>query len=414
MIIKSSLNRRHFIKTVSAAGVGSMLAVNLTNADTNEPNKPDPNKAEKEQKPKFPQVPRKKLGKTDIEIPVLCLGMMFNVTENQIMLIKSMQHGVNYWDTAKNYTGGNSELGIGKFLARNPKLRKKVLIATKASGAKTPDDIEKCLQQSLRRMNTDYIDVYYGIHAMEEPEQLTEGLKKWAESAKKRKLIRAFGITTHTNMENCMLACAQRDWIDVVMTRYNFRLMQKSKMKAAVDACSKAKIGLIAMKTQAHGQFNENEKELSQKFLKRGFTVGQAKIKIVLSEKKITSACVGRGNIEHLMQNIAAVLDKTKLADADKNILYEYARENAPGYCQGCAEICQNAAPEMPCVGDVMRYLMYHNNYGEKQYAKQLFSKLPASIRKKLPTTDYTAAEAACPNNMPIAALMKEAASVLA
>jgi len=203
----------------------------------------------KPQQPKLPQVPRRKLGKTGIDVPCLALGTMFNLVDSQIVLRNTIKWGVKYWDTAYGYAGGNSELGIGKYLLKNPEVRKELFIATKASGARTVADVEKRLQSSLKRLNTKYIDLYYAPHAASDPGQLTNELKQWAESAKKRKLIRYFGFTTHKNTANCLAAAARLDWIDAIMTSYNFRLMQDSKLLDAIEACHKAGIAIIAMKT---------------------------------------------------------------------------------------------------------------------------------------------------------------------
>jgi hypothetical protein len=117
-------------------------------------------------------------------------------------------------------------------------------------------------------------------------------------------------------MAECLLAAAKLDWIDVVMTAYNFRLMQDTEMQSAVEACHKAGIGLIAIKTQAFGQKFETEgdKKLVKDYLERGFTEGQAKIKVVLDDKRFSSACVGMENVDLLRTNVAAVLDRTEPA----------------------------------------------------------------------------------------------------
>ncbi|GAJ09918.1 unnamed protein product, partial [marine sediment metagenome] len=67
---------------------------------------------------------------------------------------------------AHGYTGGNSERGIGKYLSKNPDVRKELFIVSKASDARTVADVEKRLQTSLERMNTNYIDLYYGVHGL--------------------------------------------------------------------------------------------------------------------------------------------------------------------------------------------------------------------------------------------------------
>jgi len=407
---QNKIDRRNFLKVVGAAGLGSVVAPAKIKAGPSEP------PTEKTQQQELPQVPKRKLGKTGIEVPCLALGTMFDVGENQIVLIKALQWGVSYWDTAYGYSGGNSELGIGKFLSRNPEMRKDLFIVTKASNARkepTPQAIvkkvEERLQASLKRMNTNYIDLYYGVHGLSDPAQLDDELRRWVEDAKKRKLIRFFGFSTHRNMAQCLEAAAKLDWIDVVMTSYNFRLMQDAEIQAAVDACHKAGIGVIAMKTQGKEIQTEDDKKLTEHFLKKGFTEGQAKLKAVLEDKRITTACVGRDSIAHLTLNIAAALDKTEITQADMDVFRQYANATCTGYCAGCARLCDSALPDTPYVSDIMRYLMYYNSYGDRKQARELFAQIPGSVRNKLLAIDYSPAEARCPQRIPIAKAVAEA-----
>ena len=413
----NKVNRRDFLKTVGAVG----LAPAFTGVTKGLEASAEAN-AEKKDKLKYPQVPRRKLGKTGIEVPCLSFGTLRVDTENQILLRRNLRLGIDYWDTAYNYSGGNSELGIGKFLSKNPDVRKKLFLVTKASGARTVPDIEKRLQTSLKRMNTDYIDLYYAPHGLSDPAQLTDELKQWAEGAKKRKLIRYFGFSTHSNTAKCLAAAAKLDWIDAIMTRYSFRDMQNTEMQAALEACHKAKIGLVAMKTVGRASRRRGsqptetdaEKKLTEHLLQRGFTREQAAIKLVLEDKRISSACVGMLTVPILNANVAAALDKTKLTQADRKLFNEYAKATCSGYCAGCADICNAALADVPYISDIMRYLMYYNSYGDQDRARELFAQIPHNIRSKLLGTDYSAAEARCPQRMPIGKLITEAVSKLA
>jgi predicted aldo/keto reductase-like oxidoreductase len=405
----NEINRRNFLKTVGAAGLGSALVGAKTSLAAEETKAG----AGKPSETQITQIPKRKLGRADIEVPCLALGTMFNVIDNQAILRKSLQWGVYYWDTAHNYNNGNSELGIGKFIEKNPEVREKLFLATKASGAGSPKQIEQRLKTSLERMNTSYIDLYYGVHGCSNPRQLTNYLRKWAEDAKERKAIRFFGFTTHKNMAKCLATAAKLDWIDAIMTSYNFRLMQDPEMQDAVEACHKAGIAVIAMKTQAMQIETDDDKKLTEHFQNKGFTAGQAKLKAVLDDKRITTACVGRDNIAHLTLNIAAALDKTSLTKADKDVFTEYAKQTCDGYCAGCAEICDEALAGTPYASEIMRYLMYYNNYGDCKEAKLLFAQIPGRIRRKLLSVDYSIAESRCPQHLPIGKLVAEAVKKL-
>jgi predicted aldo/keto reductase-like oxidoreductase len=363
----NKIDRRNFLKTMGAAGLVPACA-GVTDAFAADSNKAGTSKEAQSRKgryaePKFPQVPKRK---------------------------------------------------IGKFLAKNPQVREQLFIVTKASGAKTIDGVEQCLQTSLKRMNTDYIDLFYGVHILSDPAQMTKELRQWAEGAKKRKLIRSFGFSTHSNMAECLFAAAKQPWIDGVLTRYSFRDLQDAKMQDAVEACHKAGIGLTAMKTQGKQIRTAEDKKLTDHFLQRGFTEGQAKIKVVLEDKRFSSVAVRMQNVALLTTDVAAVLDKTKLSQADRKVFAEYARETCSGYCAGCAAICDKALPDVPYVSEIMRYLMYCNSYGEREMARELFAKIPQRVRNKLLATDYSAAEAQCPQRLAIAELIADAVSKLA
>jgi hypothetical protein len=84
------------------------------------------------------------------------------------------------------------------------------------------------------------------------------------------------------------------------------------------------------------------------------------------------------------------------------------------GYCAGCTRFCEPALAEAVPVGRVMRYLMYDRSYGDRDHARSRFRALPAETRAALARLDYAAAEARCPQGMPIGRLMREAAAELA
>jgi predicted aldo/keto reductase-like oxidoreductase len=406
---KKNINRREFFKAAAGGGLAAAITSGIAfGADSNTP--ADSNKPVKTA---LPKVPTRLLGKAKIPVPVLSLGTMFDLTESQVILYKSMEWGVNYWDTSHMYSNGKSEEGIGMYFAKNPEKRKDVFLVTKASGAGDSASRTNRLQTSFKRMNTNYIDLYFGVHGMGSPAELNDDLKNWAADAKAKGQIKYFGFSTHSNMAACLEAAAKTDWIDAIMTSYNFRLMRDPQFMAAVDACVAKGIALIAMKTQAGRSDNADDKPLDRHFLDKGFTEGQAKIKTVLQDDKICSACVGMKNVALLTSNVAAVLDKTKLSQNDLEYMDSYASATRGGYCNACG-LCVAAVPQMPYVSDVMRSLMYHNKYGDVKIAKELFAQVQAKANCRISSVDYRAAERLCPNGNKISQLMLEAERLLA
>ena len=127
-----------------------------------------------------------------------------------------------------------------------------------------------------------------------------------------------------------------------------------------------------------------------------------------------TSGDPGMESVGQISENVAAVLDKTELSHKDRVVLEQYAQETCSGYCAGCADICDEAVPEAPYIRDIMRQLMYCNSYNNKSLARELFAEIPADVRARLLSIDYAAAEARCPQQIPIGRLVTEAVRKLA
>jgi predicted aldo/keto reductase-like oxidoreductase len=268
------------------------------------------------------------------------------------------------------------------------------------------------LATSLKRMNTDHIDLFF-VHSVRDAGIMDSGMRDWAEEQKGKGSIRLFGFSTHSNMQQCLLDASRRSWIDGIMMTYNYRIMHDETMKRAVAACVDAGIGLTAMKTQGGGSVatdSDRELQLAGRFVQKGFTDKQAKLKAVWENPQIAAICSQMPTMSILMANIAAAVDRTALTNDDRQVLDDYARATYSGYCAGCTQICENAVAGKLPVGDVMRYLMYDRSYGNTHDPAVKLAAIDQKVRRQLTRADYTAAEARCPRRLPIARLMKEAA----
>jgi predicted aldo/keto reductase-like oxidoreductase len=397
-------SRRDFFKIAGTAGVGSVVAAMGKFAEASDTTN---------QK----MVPTRPFGKTGENVSILSFGGSHNLMSKQLLLRQAFKMGVTYWDTAHSYAGGKSEKAMGKYFEKYPEDRKKVFLVTKTRSS-DPDQMTQDLVTSLERLKTSYIDLFF-IHMVSNvKDDVNHGTKAWAEKAKAKGKIRFFGFSTHKNMEKCLMDGAKLGWIDGIMTSYNYRLMHTDAMKKAVDACVDAGIGLTAMKTLAKffayfyaeiGKESETALKLTEQFMKKGFTPEQAKLRAVWENPKIASICSEMTNMTMLQANVAAALNKTQLSFQSKQLLKQYAQETAFGYCAGCADVCESAVKGNVPISDIMRCLMYYDNYGNHERATRLFNKLPIITRKRLASVDYSEAENLCPQKMPIARLMARA-----
>lgn len=406
---EKKMNRRNFLKTAGSLGATSMVA--LSSGLTG---KSIAGETPKEKSRIKFKVPTRIFGKTQVPVSILALGGI-DFTTNGILLKIALRRGINYWDTAHAYVNGNSEIGIGQYFARYPEDRKKVFLCTKSSGKADTDDMTMCLELSLERMQTDYIDLYL-MWKPSKPELLTPEVKTWAEQKKREGKIRFFGFSSHSNMATMLMHASKLGWIDGILTTYNYHVMLIDDMKAAVEACYNAGIGLTAMKTQGapFKLFNTNrELAVTEKFLEKGYTLHQAKLKTVWQNEMIASCCSKMNNLTMLNANVLAAIDKKKLSSSDVNALKWYAEKTCDSYCAGCGEICESVMGPGSRIPDVLRYMMYYNSYGETEEARRLFAGLPGKERRNIPLRDYTGAESVCPNRIEIGKMMREAAALL-
>src|SRR4030043_161955 len=159
--------------------------------------------------------------------------------------------GINYFDTANGYS--TSEERIGKAVKGR---RHDVYIATKTFPG-TPDIIEKNLELSLKRLDTDYIDLYqfHGINDKATLDKILDpenGLYKVFEKAKKAGKIRHIGITSH-QMDAAKLEVKSGKF-ETIMFPFNFITNEPAKER--LPLCREQDMGFIVMKPLAGGMLD--------------------------------------------------------------------------------------------------------------------------------------------------------------
>jgi predicted aldo/keto reductase-like oxidoreductase len=390
-------SRRHFIKMAAAVG-GTAAVASAESAWA---------------QPAASMIPKVTLGKTGEKIPVLGMGTSWDLAPNFVQA--AIYAGVRYIDTSESYESGNVESTLGEVLERT-KTRKDVYLVTKNSsgkvgGSRAFPTFEKHLTASMERLRTDYIDCYYlhGVNGREIPLLRDPDVKAAFEKLKKAGKIKFCGLSCHDGrLPEIVTAAAEAGWMDQIMIQYNYRTMTTDAVKRALDAASKANLAIVAMKTQGNGQFRASEAPSPKlkEFVAKGFNEKQAAIKTVFSDHRVHAVVSEMTNRDMLRENIAASVDHT-LSLREQKQLEEYRQATAHLYCHGCGQHCEPAAGGV-AVADILRYLRYHEIYGKRQRAAELYKALPPEARN-IAQADLAAAEAACPHGLPIVELLHRA-----
>ena len=173
-----NLSRRELLRAATAAGAAAALgAAGLARAAGVGTSLPSTQPATGASPAPVP-MPQRTFGRSGVKVPILCLGGIFDILNNQVTLHQAIKLGVTYWDTAHSYTNGNSELGIGAFLEKDPLLRKDIFLVTKSGNKDSPEGLSAEFAESLERMKTDYVDLFL-IHAVGSANDVRQNQAMW-------------------------------------------------------------------------------------------------------------------------------------------------------------------------------------------------------------------------------------------
>jgi aryl-alcohol dehydrogenase-like predicted oxidoreductase len=164
--------------------------------------------------------------------------------ESTALLRHAYENGVTLYDTANGYTTSEDRIGIALHHVRD-----KIVLCTK-SGAQTPDKLMEHIENSLKMLRTDYIDVFQLHNPSFVPRPETEdGLYNCALKAKAQGKIRRIGITAHSkdNAKEAVLS----GLYDTL--QYPFSYLSTDEELALVDLCREHNMGFLAMKSLCGG-----------------------------------------------------------------------------------------------------------------------------------------------------------------
>lgn len=194
------------------------------------------------------------LGKTGLEVSKNGFGALpiqrISKKDAVYLLQKAFYNGINYFDTARAYSDSEEKMG-----AAFEYTRERIVISTKTA-AQTADGFWKDLEESLRQLKTDYIDIYQFHNPAFCPKPGDEsGLYDAALKAKEQGKIRHIGITNHR------IAVA-REAIESGLyetMQFPFSYLAAEPDLEIVEMCRKADMGFIAMKALSGGLINHSD-----------------------------------------------------------------------------------------------------------------------------------------------------------
>lgn len=333
----------------------------------------------------------------------------------------AMAHGVNYYDTAWGYHDGNSELVMGKALARYP--RESFFLATKFPGydLANMDKVEAIFEKQLEKCRVDYFDFYLfhnvcemNIDAYLDPKY---GIHEYLMQQKAAGRIRHLGFSAHgaypvlkrfldaygNDMEFCQLQINYLDW--------DFQ-----DAKAKVELLKEHNIPVWVMEPLRGGKLARLEPayEARLKALRPQESIPAWAFRFLQSLPTVAVTLSGMSNLEQLKANIATFEEDKPLTNAEMEALLAVAKEMTRKIALPCTA-CHYCVSHCPQGLDIPRLLELYNEHcftGGGFIAPMALAAVPED---KLPGAclGCRSCEAVCPQQIKISEAMADFAQKL-
>ena len=266
-------------------------------------------------------------------------------------VLRAIELGVNYFDTAYIYPG--NEECLGKILANNH-VREKINIATKLPQymIKTKAAIDKTFEEELRRLQTDYID-YYLMHMFTDIQEWENikalGIEDWIAEHKANGSIRQIGFSYHGDTDMFLKILDAYDW-DFCQIQYNYMDEHSQAGRKGLMAAAEKGIPVIIMEPLRGGKLVNQLPEEALTLMKdseRAYSAAEWGLRWLWDQPEVTCILSGMNSMEMVEENIriASEVEAGQFTESDfelienvKNIIRQKEKVGCTGcrYCMPC------------------------------------------------------------------------------
>ncbi len=354
------------------------------------------------------------LGKIGQQVPVVSMGVMN--ADNPDLVRAAYERGIRHFDTAASYMRGRNEQMVGNVI-KELGARDKVFVATKIPRILTSDlarmdneQVKKhCLDwvdTSLRRLQTDYIDMIY-LHDVQDIVNVRNaGLRTAFETIKKQEKARWVGFSTHANMAALLDEAVRTGYCDAILTAYNYSMSENVQLLKSMEKAAAAGIILVAMKTQCKQPWYLDEYEPSAREFYEGKLQNTALLKWVLKHEVFATAVPGFQNFRELEEDFSVAYDLSYTPEEKKFLEDRNVKMAMRAVCRQCGK-CAASCPRRVEVPQLVRAHMYVACYPNMARARETLSEIGhgRGLERCLACRECTAR---CVNNVNIAARIRE------
>jgi len=355
------------------------------------------------------------LGMGNMRLPVQqdVDGKPIDYTKAKAIIDAAMKAGINYYDTAYIYHGGESEVFTGRALAEYP--RDSYYVATKFNLDANPDFVAQFGEQ-LARLNMDHIDFYllHGVmdHNLEKYFEI--GAVEYFDEMKAQGKIRYFGFSFHGTPDALRKMVAKRRW-DFVQTQLNYYDWLYGDAKELYRILDEAGIPIMVMEPVRGGllaKMNEESAEVL-KHAAADKSLASWAMKWVKALPRVQVALSGMSDMDQLTDNIATMSEEADITSEEKMVIENAAHKLRVSVSVPCTG-CRYCTDDCPMQLDIPRLLATYNEVKlSGAWRLSAIKDLPAD---KLPAACIACGVCAghCPQSINIPQYMTEMAEMMA
>ena len=320
---------------------------------------------------------QRRFGKTNLNLSVFSLGTMrlASPQASRQTIARAVALGINHLETAKGY--GQSEAYLGQALRDLAIPREQIYLTTKLSPTTDKEKIKLEIDESLARLQVDYIDclAIHGINTWEHLEWAIKpnGCLAAIQTAIKQGKIRHLGFSTHGSLD-LILAAIETDLFEFVNLHYYY-FFQRNAKAIALAAAKDMGIFIISPADKG-GKLYTPPQKLAE--LCSPFTALELNYRFLLSDRRITTLSVGAATPEELVTPLQVADGDYSLTKEEKAVFSKLERELettlATDLCRQCYQCLP--CPETINIPEILRLRNLTTAYDMQDYGQYRYRML--------------------------------------
>lgn len=362
------------------------------------------------------------LGMGCMRLPTLGANNEIDVEATERMVAYAMEQGINYFDTAWGYHGGNAEPVMGQVLSHYP--RNSYYLATKFPGydLSNMDKVEEIFEAQLSRLRTDYFDFYlfHNLCEMNVDYYLDEkyGILAYLLKQKKNGRIRHLGVSTHGTLETTKrFLDAYGEHIEFCQIQLNWLDWDFQDAKAKVKLLCERNIPIWVMEPVRGGSLAKLPARYEERLraLAPDRSLPAWAFRFLQGISGVTVTLSGMSNEAQLHENIATFAEEKTLTEEERSTLFAIAYEMTHEKTLPCTS-CRYCTDYCPQGLDIPRLIELYNEhiYSGGGFLAPFAMKATPDDKKPSACIACRTCEGVCPQGIKISEMMSDFTSLLA